>query len=150
MFRTTSTVPKIPSNHKSEDRLEIHTWCFDEGSVFIYFSYSKKQHCFYNISSKIISCSDNTLQILLWKVPSEQQLTVIFFACHCENICCFQRQSLLPFWVVGYKDLKQTSVPRYKLMKYIPRLLCLCYIHDQLESSRVWWSWICGGSNAEK
>lgn len=140
---------------------------FDEGSVFIFFFYSNNQHCFYKISHlKTRFCSNHRPNTPLQKVSSKHlshEAPLIdnytFFACCFKNVCCFQRllsspQSLFLFQLSSQVERLVTSnynnsTARYKFMKYLPRLLCLCYIRDHLESSRMLWNLICEGSDAE-
>lgn len=154
------------SNWKFEYRLEIHNWCFDEGSV-IFFYCSNTQHCFYKISClKIISSGDCIFKTLQWRAATEHllhQLILTFFACHCETLFATIKDNPFSHSSSFYSSLLLSSqvewlaimayrrllFPRCKYMKYIPRLLCLCYIHDQLESSLVWWNWIREESDAE-
>lgn len=100
----------------------------------IFFYCSNTQHRFYKVSClKIISSSDCIFKTLHWhwRAATEHllhQFIPIFFACHCDTICYYQRQSFLsqllflfqlavkfPRWMVGYKGLQQTSVPQMQI-----------------------------------
>lgn len=135
----------------------------------IFFYCSNTQHRFYKVSClKIISSSDCIFKTLHWhwRAATEHllhQFIPIFFACHCETLFATIKDNPFSHSSSFYSSLLLSSqdewlairaysrllFPRCNYTKYIPRLLCLCYIHDQLESSLVWWNWIHEESDAE-